>query len=325
MKIVKLLIFAIIIGGIVYGITKLDTIFGKKDVDEGIRLEDIELLKPFIAEYEEEWANAPAWDADLLDSHHSTAARLRNSRDISSAAYDKLVRNINNDALARLEVLLTRDFKLSEVPESKVAHNMEGIKTLKGNVTDENTVKKMEDVYNTFNRTKAFVNKKYYGTSFSNGLTSTCESWTSFDSHLQSELRKRDDLKNAPLFKEFFANNTMLNSGLNTTSERVETARNDYYRLLHDRIVEQYRNVPSFNSEYNSYRDRYYNSSTDSEAKSIRDEYDAAWDNYINTYANKMGSIRRINNKFSQEYPNASFNRIPGIASEYKSQSKPAL
>ena len=108
----KLIILAAVIGGAVYLIKfiEIPDIIGDDEID----IARIEVLKPFIAEYTNEWDNSPKWNLELYKKNLKEAELYRSADDISEAVYDKLRQNVNKDVLNRLVKLLEPDFRAAE-------------------------------------------------------------------------------------------------------------------------------------------------------------------------------------------------------------------
>lgn len=302
MKFLKLIILAAIIGGVVYLIKFIDIpdIIGDDEID----IARIEVLKPFIAEYTHEWENSPKWNQELYKKNLKEAELYRSADDISEAVYDKLRQNVNKDVLNRLVKLLEPDFRADPVPETVVENNMEGIAAVGEELPDDKLVKKMTAAWNTYKTIKAFVQKTYSGNSFALGMASDCSSWTSFDTHKRNETSKRDNYRNASLYKEYFADNSMLSNGLAAVPGKVEKCRHDYNSRIVEAIRREYGYVPVFDPGL-------YSSATD-------EEYDQAWNEFIAKYNAKRTKIYEISSKFKADVDDSQLQgEVSDIASRY--------
>lgn len=302
MKFLKLIILAAVIGGAVYLIKfiEIPDIIGDDEID----IARIEVLKPFIAEYTHEWENSPKWNQELYKKNLKEAELYRSADDISEAVYDKLRQNVNKDVLNRLVKLLEPDFRADPVPEATVEENMEGIAVVGEELPNDKLVKKMTAAWNTYKTIKAFVQKTYSGNSFALGMASDCSSWTSFDTHKRNETNKRDNYRNASLYKEYFADNSMLSKGLAAVPGNVEECRSGYNRRIVDAIKCEYGHVPTFNPGL-------YSSATD-------EEYDRAWNEFIEGFDTKSKKILAISSKFKADVDDSKLQReVSDIASKY--------
>lgn len=302
MKFLKLIILAAVIGGAVYLIKFIDIpdIVGDDEVD----IARIEVLKPFIAEYTYAWENSPKWNQELYKKHIREAELYRSADDISEAVYDKLRQNVNKDVLNRLVKILEPDFRADPVPEATVEENMEGIAAVGEELPDDKLVKKMTEAWRTYKMTKAFVQKIYSASSFALGMASDYSRWTSFDTHKRNEIAKRDNLRNAALYKEYFADNSMLSNGLAAVPDKVEKCRSGYNRRIVEAIKREYGYVPAFNYEL-------YSSATDG-------EYDRAWDEFIAGYNVKRTKIYEILSKFKADVDDSQLqDEVSDIANRY--------
>ena len=76
----KLIVLAAIIGGAVYLINIID--LPESSGGDGIDVRKIEVLKPFIAEYTNEWENSPKWNLELYKKNLKEAELYRSADDI---------------------------------------------------------------------------------------------------------------------------------------------------------------------------------------------------------------------------------------------------
>ncbi len=302
MKFLKLIVLAAIIGGAVYLIKfiEIPDIIGDDEID----IARIEVLKPFIAEYTHEWDNSPKWNLELYKKNLKEAELYRSADDISEAVYDKLRQNVNKDVLNRLVKLLEPDFRADPVPEATVEENMEGIAVVGEELPNDKLVNKMTAAWNTYKTIKAFVQKTYSGNSFALGMASDCSSWTSFDTHKRNETNKRDNYRNASLYKEYFADNSMLSKGLAAVPGNVEECRSGYNRRIVNAIKREYGYVPTFNYDL-------YSSATD-------EQYDRAWNEFIEGYNAKRTKIYEILSKFKADVDDSDMQgEVQNIANQY--------
>lgn len=302
MKFLKLIVLAAIIGGAVYLINIID--LPESSGGDEIDVRKIEVLKPFIAEYTNEWDNSPKWNLELYEKNLKEAELYRSADDISEAVYDKLRQNVNKDVLNRLVKLLEPDFRADPVPEATVEENMEGIAVVGEELPNDKLVKKMTAAWNTYKTIKAFVQKTYSGNSFALGMASDCSSWTSFDTHKRNETNKRDNYRNASLYKEYFADNSMLSKGLAAVPGNVEECRSGYNRRIVNAIKREYGYVPTFNYDL-------YSSATD-------EQYDRAWNEFIEGYNAKRTKIYEILSKFKADVDDSDMQgEVQNIANQY--------
>ena len=86
MKFLKLIVLAAIIGGAVYLINIID--LPESSGGDEIDVRKIEVLKPFIHLYTNEWENSPKWNRELYKRHLDSADTYRSADAINEAVYD---------------------------------------------------------------------------------------------------------------------------------------------------------------------------------------------------------------------------------------------
>lgn len=327
MKLVKLIILAAVICGAVFLISKFGDIVNtasEEDETQKIDIRQIEVLKPFIDKYNLEWNKAKGWDPNLYKLHLKEAADFKTAGEINSAEYDRLRENISKDVLNRLVKILEPQFRAKILPDSAVRNNMEGIETVgRDRPEGDVQVRKMKDAWNTYTETESFVKKDYSPNSFSLGMNGDCTSWTSFNSHKQSVLSRRDQLRNSELYKEYFTNNTMLSEGLASVDSRVEKCRAGYNTRIADAIIRQYGAVPRFAAD--DYIAAMRRATTESEWNDASGKFDSAWDEFINSFRKRRQNIGTISTKFKGEVSDNTLQaKVSDVVKKYVVPEKPA-
>lgn len=325
MKIVKLILLAAVIGGIVFLINKFGNIVSDNDVDndDGIKIENIEILKPFIEEYTVEWKERGKWDPVLYKSNLDKADLFRTSGDITEAEYDKLRRNISKDVLNKLVKLLETDFRASSLIDSKVDYNMQGIDAVEKNLPNDSQIKKMKDAWNLYCEAKKFVLKKYAATSFSLGMSEDCCSWISFDSHKSRILYERDGYCNAKLYKEYFIANTLLSNGFAGVESKLEQCRRGYNLRIVDAIKDYYGRIPKFDES--GYSQAMNSAANETEWNQANEDFECAWNLYIDNFKLRRRKISEISTRFKKSVNDASMQKvISSLVSRYVIPEKPS-
>ncbi|MDE6010056.1 MAG: hypothetical protein K2F87_01220 [Muribaculaceae bacterium] len=327
MKFVKLLILAAAICGLIFlikwviDITHEDDGKGETDI---IVIEN-PVLKPFIDEYTADWSGTRKWNPELYQHHLEIAAGYKTSKDITEAEYDALYHNINTDVLERLVTILEKQFKGKTLDENEVSLNMSGVETVALNMDPNNgRVAKMRKAWQTYKDTKAFVGKSYSAASFSTGMNGDRTSWTPFDTHKKAELAKRDNYRNAPLYKEYFTDNTYLSTGLASVDSKVEGCRNDYYRNVLNSIKGYYGTKPTFNTD--TYFRRMRNVTDEREWASAVNDFNTSWDSYLDNFRTRKRKVSEVSARFKKEAGSNLGSSMDAVVSVYSMlPTKPSI
>lgn len=324
MKIIKLLILAAVVGGVIWLIPKIGSIVSS---DSGkpwdVVLEQNDVLKQFDSEYTKDWKDRKEWDRTLYNAHYERAAQIKTGGEIDSPTYDKLMININNTVLEKLVSLLEADYKKETIPEQKVENNLLGIDELAPKMPDDKKIAKMKGAWSAYRSIKQFANKAYSSDSFQLGMTGDGSSWTSFDTHKSSVLSARDRYRQNAYYKEYFSDNKMLKSGLASVESKVESCRQGYNRRILNAIRQKYGNVPSFNpSQYFSAMRSAANESEWNEAKR---GFENAWNSYESDVLARKQRLGRISTTFKSQVGDASLKmEMSAIAGNFSVPRKPS-
>lgn len=326
MKILKLLFLAlsicIVVGLVIFFFDK-----SGPDVNDkmAIRIVKNSELQDFYNRYPEDWNKEKGWNQRLYYAHVDSANVYLDRYKVDEYEHEEMVENLSDDVLEKLIGILEPAYKAASVDEKEVEANLPGIDVLNEHLSEneKSRAKKMKDAWDVYKNTKAFVQKTYSAQGFGLGMSADGSSWTAFNSHKSAELSKRDGFLTAPLFKEYFSNNKMLNDGLKSVDSRVEACRNGYNSRIADAIVSKYNNVPTFNAS--QYISAMNNATTEAEWNRASENFDQAWDSFNKSYMNKRQLIGKISSKFNNEVSNSSLQeRVSGVARKYAVPTKPA-
>lgn len=232
MKAFKLFIIFLILLGAIIGVFFL--IFQ----DEVIKLPPPtdDTYQTYRDQFEEDWKQKGDWDKDLYLSHcdmvnqlstHFEAATLK---DLSTKMASELVYIKIFDEWGK------SNCNKATVDEYRAAVDV--IKENDSNAKEDPNIIKILDVYSTYCSAYNLINKKLsWAPRFSD------DDWPNFSTISGSVERERSSIIGNTNYKTYLANISYIKNGLNEIPDRLDNAKHNYYRLLAEKIIDEYSTI----------------------------------------------------------------------------------
>lgn len=190
-------------------------------------------------EIENEWKNVSQWNLNLYNEEMKRVDDAFTTEQISRSNLEKLIVDINSNALIAIDKTLPKMMKASAWDAAKINTEMAGIDSVAKvpALAEKDEVVRSKTVYKLYYETKDWINKTN-NSSVSTYYNGSVSSWTNFNSIVSNTESQASKFKNSKYYKEYLANK--LDKSLSEAVSHVKGLRNSYYSEIAQSIIRHY-------------------------------------------------------------------------------------
>lgn len=237
MKILKIILSIIVGIGILVGIMFL--VRSLTHVSKGTTEEQQAVYTELSHEFETDWKDISQWDPSLYSEEMKKADDSYTSEEISLDNKEKLIVEINSNALLAIDKTLPQLMKASTWDAAKIDTEMAGIDSIAKcpELANKEEVVRSKFVYKLYHEVKNWA-EKTINSSVASYYHGSATSWTNFNSIVSDAESHVSKLKNSKYYNEYLANkfDTSLTDALN----HVKGLRSAYYDAVAKSIIAHY-------------------------------------------------------------------------------------